>query len=102
MSFSIGKKAKNPLDRVKYSGDLEKDAMAEFDAIDQGYRDRAKQEADRFRRVTDSEYWFAVCFKSREEKNEFLKKVGVKTALMGDKYLDGHMLAKILGIKLGE
>lgn len=95
-----GQGADDPLAGVEYSGDLEKDSAAEFGALTVAYRERAKAEADRFTNATDSEFWFAVCFKTREEKEAFLKAAGVKLKLMGDKYLDGRQLAAVLGIKI--
>lgn len=84
----------DPLGEVEYSGNLAQDAAAELTALEQGYRDRAKQESNRFRDATDSEYWFAVCFKTRAEKEAFLSKY--KLDQLGDKYLDGKKVGKIL------
>lgn len=88
------KPAADPLAGVEYSGDLAADSAAELSAMEQAYRDRAKAEADRFRGATDSEFWFAVCFTSREEKEAFLAGFGL--ARLGDKYIDGRALAKAL------
>lgn len=88
----------DPLAAVEYSGDLQQDAASEFTALEEGYRNRAKAEADRFKRATDSEFWFAVCFTTREEKEAFLRAAGL--ADLGDKYLDGNDVAHHLGIPL--
>lgn len=88
----------DPLRDVEYTGDLQQDAASEITALEQGYRDRAKAEADRFKRATDSEYWFAVCFDSREAKEQFLHRAGL--ADIGDKYLDGREVADRLAIDL--
>lgn len=100
--FSIGggSETPNPLDSVEYTGDVEEDAGREFSALQKGFRERADRENKRRQRATDSEYWFAVCFESREEKEAFLKAARVSKKLMGDKYLDGRMLAKMLGIEM--
>ena len=90
--------AADPLADVEYSGNLEADCQAEFAAIDEAYRQRAKAEDQRFTKATDSEYWFAVCFRDREEKDAFLRAAGVKTMLQGDKYLTGRDLAAVLGV----
>ena len=82
----VGKPAPDPLADVDYSGDLA------------AYRQRAKTEADRFRAATDSEYWVAVCFKTREDKERFLAGAGLLD--YGDKYLDGYIAAKKLGIPM--
>ena len=88
----------DPLAAVEYSGDLAKDAADEFTALEQGYRDRAIAERARFKRATDSEFWVAVCFTTREEKEAFLAAAGLTH--LGDKYLDGHAVADTLGIDL--
>ena len=88
----------DPLADVTYTGDLAADCVAEFEAVDEAYRDRAKREDERYTKATDSEYWFAVCFEGREQKDAFLKAAGVKTRLLGDKYLTGRDLAAALGI----
>lgn len=98
--FKMGGGVVDPLADVQYTGDLQADTDAEFEALKQGYRARASAEADRFRNATDSEYWFAVCFKSREDKEKFLAAVKAKPRLHGDKYLDGYQLAKLLGVDL--
>jgi len=84
----------DPLAKVEYSGDLARDAAAELTALEQGYRDRAKAEAKRFRDATDSEFWFAVCFKTREAKEAFLEAWGLEE--LGDKYLDGRKVDRAL------
>lgn len=79
----------DPFAEVEYTDDLQVDAGAELAALETAYRSRRKAEDQRFRRATDSEYWFAACFQSREEKEAFLAEFGIP----GDKYIDGHVLA---------
>lgn len=88
----------NPLEDVSETSDLETDAHEELNAVQQGFRDRAKREADRFRLATDSEYWFCVCFKTREDKEAFLH--AAKLIAIGDKYLDGYQVARLIGMDL--
>lgn len=88
----------DPLASVEYSGNLAQDAAVEFTALEQGYRDRAKAESDRFKRATDSEFWFAVCFTTREEKEAFLQAAGLSH--LGDKYLDGRQVAHALDVDI--
>jgi len=73
-------------------------AKEELSEVLAGFKARSAREEDRFTDTTDSEYWVAVCFQSRAQKDEFLQ----KTDLMehGDKYLDGMLLAERLGIQL--
>jgi hypothetical protein len=94
----VGKKAPDPLADVAYTGDLEKDSAAELTAMEEAYRGRAKAEQARFTAATDSEYWFAVCFKSREDKEAFLRATGLLRH--GDKYLDGYAAAHALGVEI--
>lgn len=98
---SANSPAADPLADVEYTDNLSVDCGREFEALQKGFADRAKAERKRFRQATDSEYWFAVCFESREEKEKFLKAAGVIKSMMGDKYLDGRKLAQILGVDMG-
>ena len=84
----------DPLAATEYTGDLEADSAAELTELERAYRDRAKNEAGRFKAATDSEYWVAVCFKSRAEKEKFLQDFGLDP--LGDKYLDGKKVAQRL------
>lgn len=86
----------DPLADVEYTGDLARDSEAELDALAKGFRERTKREDERFRLATDSEYWFAVCFKTREDKDAFL--AAARLLPVGDKYLDGYAVARTLGI----
>lgn len=92
------KAAPDPLESVEYTDNLETDSRAELDALAEGFRKRRARENDRFADATDSEYWFAVCFKNRRDKEAFL--AAIKAGRLGDKYLDGYALAKLLGVEL--
>lgn len=74
-------------------------AAEEMSEVLQGFKDRAQQEQKRFVQATDSEFWFALCFQTREQKEEFLRK-WLGSLDLGDKYLDGMQVAAKLGIKL--
>lgn len=84
-----------PAERPK---DLEAVAAQEVSDVLRAFKNRAKNEDGRFVDATDSEYWFCVCFQTREQKDEFLKKLGLWE--IGDKYLDGMRVADVLGVKL--
>jgi hypothetical protein len=88
----------DPLADVEYTGDLPEDSRRELTALQQGFRDRAKREAERFRLATDSEFWIAVCFKSRDDKEKFLRNAGLLA--IGDKYMDGYAVARVLGVPM--
>lgn len=80
------------------TGDAELDSEADLDAVQAGFRARASADAGRKLAATDSEYWFAVCFQTREQKEAFL--AAMKLMEHGDKYLDGQVLAQRLGVEL--
>lgn len=71
---------------------------AEIDALQAAFKRAAAREQKSFEDMTDSEYWVALCFATREAKEAFLQKLGLLE--LGDKYLDGHDAAKILKITL--
>ncbi|GAA2178529.1 hypothetical protein GCM10009785_01450 [Brooklawnia cerclae] len=88
----------DPLSDIEYTGNVETDSATELDALAQGFRSRRNQEEKRFRNATDSEYWFAVCFRDRAAKDRFL--AAINATRLGDKYVDGHALARLLGIDI--
>ena len=98
--FSIGGSEPSPLADVEYSDDGEVDAAREFAALESAYIQRRKAEDKRKRDAVDSEYWFAVCFESRAEKEQFLRAIKAKKRLHGDKYLRGRDFARLLGIEM--
>lgn len=85
----------DPLENVEYTDNLEEDSARELTALEQAYRQRAKNETKRFYDATDSEFWFAVSFQNREEKEKFLQAVGLKN---NTKYITGDQMADALGI----
>lgn len=95
---------KNPppkfIQEIDETGDIEKDYAAEAETIYTGFLKRAKDEGKRFRLATDSEYWCAVCFQTREQKEAFL--AALNLLAQGDKYIDGQALADKIGVKLPE
>ena len=101
-NFGAQSNVEDPLEGVEYSDELGPDAAKEMSALQAGFKSRAQKEKKRFEQATDSEFWFAVCFKSREEKEAFLKAMKISKRLMGDKYIDGHMWAKMLDVDLDE
>lgn len=80
----------DPLAAVDYTGNVEEDSHRELSAMEQAYRDRAQKERDRNREALDSEYWFCVVFRTREDKNAFLERYRLRE--VGDKYLLGKDL----------
>lgn len=90
----------DPLADVKYTGDAEADNLAEFSAIGEAFKARAMAEAARVKAVTDSEYWFCMCFQNREQVEEFLRQTG--WGKEDAKYVDGVNVARSLKVKLPE
>lgn len=82
------------------TGNPEVDSKADLDEVQASFRERIKTENSRFQNTTDSEYWFAMCFQSREQKDAFLRAMNL--FLIGDKYLNGVEVAKQLGIDIPE
>lgn len=102
-SFSMGDLKKEPVKTkaVNETTDLEKDMHEmekELTAEQVAFRAQLKSEKGAMDTAVDSGFWFCVCFVSFDHKEEFLKKSGLE--VYGNKYLDGHKLAKSLGIEL--
>lgn len=86
----------NPLDSLEDTGDIEANVDAELAvALDELLANK-KGKNDAYRVANDDEFWFAVCFQSQEQKDEFLALAGWQS--LGDKYLDGLRLAKMLNL----
>jgi len=78
--------------------DIEAVAEAEITSVLAGFKDRARKEEARFIDAVDTEHWVCLCFQTREQKEEWLRKTGL--AELGDKYLDGMRVADEMGITL--
>lgn len=76
----------------------EQSAKRELSELEAAFKKRAEAEQERVMLATDSEYWFAVCFQTRDQKEQFLR--ALKLIQIGDKYLDGWAVAKKLGVTL--
>ncbi|WP_440899749.1 hypothetical protein, partial [Actinosynnema sp.] len=68
----------------------------ELDVNAQGFRARAKREEERYRNATDSEYWFAACFRTAADLAAFLDAVGLAPA--EGRWVHGDELAAALGV----
>lgn len=79
---------------------LEENTSADLEKIQSAFMKRATQENKRFEEATDSEYWVALCFQTREQKDKFLKNAG--WLAFGDKYIDGRKIAKLLKVPIPE
>jgi hypothetical protein len=94
----------NPLAEVDYgpgdipSTDLRQVAEDEEGAVLKALKASEKADRSRFEVAVDSEFWFALYFQSRAQKEAFLTAMG--WLLYGDKYLNGLQIADHQGIIL--
>jgi hypothetical protein len=90
----------SPLDSLEYTGNPEKDSRQEIALSLEALQNKERKKAlrEHMRLTTDSEYWCALCFETREQKEAFLKAINIYHE--GDKYLDGLDMARRLGINL--
>lgn len=54
--------------------ELERVTSEEVNGVMNAFEQRAQDENARLLDATDSEFWFSVCFQTRAQKEEFLKK----------------------------
>lgn len=80
------------------TGNAETDSAADLDAVQAGFRERAKDDKSRKALATDTEFWACLCFQTRAQKEAFLS--ALKLLDLGDKYIDGLDAAQRLGIDL--
>lgn len=86
-------------EEAQYDGPpVEQTALAELDDLLARFRAQQDQPDVLLGDVTDSKHWVAVAFQTRAMKDEFLYRAGLEDA--GNKYLDGHAVARMLGIDL--
>lgn len=79
-------------------GNAEADSKADLTAVQAAFRARAKAEEGRRELAVDGEFWMALYFKTRAQKEFFIK--ALKWSQFGDKYLSGELIARELGIDL--
>jgi hypothetical protein len=85
----------DPLANVVYANDLAADAEAEYAALLQAFLQPPDQPPAN---VLDSPHWLVAYWPSREAKEKFLTDTGCD--VLGDKYLDGHQVARVLQVTL--
>lgn len=76
---------------------LEAEVAEELGEVEKSSRERMSAENKRFRDMCDTEYWFCVCFTSREQKEELLEKLGLP---LDEKYIAGREFAKAVKAQL--
>ena len=73
----------------------------ELDAVQQGFRDRASAESDRFQDATDTGYYFCIVMENRDQVDALLDHLrGMGANIPEDLYLDGREIARALGCEL--
>ena len=87
------------LDLLPYSGNCENDAKAELNEYQKQAREDLRKEMKRNDEMFDSEFWLAVYFQNRAQKEAFLAAMRILKD-DGDKYIDGQLLAEKMGIRL--
>lgn len=89
-----GRRVKNPLASVEYTGDPERDCFAEADAILAALLDA--DGAGFVGKIYDSPWYVPVIFRDRGQLDSFLRDFGLLK--YGDVYLDGSRLFADLGL----
>ena len=87
----------NPLAGLPDAGGVQENADQEMSAVALEIERNRAAYGERFRIAADPEFFFSVCFQSREQKDEFLKNIGWFDEL-GDKYINGLEVARRLKI----
>lgn len=79
-------------------------ADTEVDDMMAQIRENRRSNAERFRDIEAGEFWFCVCFQSRSQKEDFIRKLLEKFHYnglnFGDKYISGLDLASMLNISV--
>lgn len=93
--------AEDPLAATPFTGDLEIDTKAQLTDLEKAYRARMKTEAERFQAATETAFYFCAVFDSNAQCDTFLKATGLDEG-QSDLFVDGRVLAKLMGIALPE
>jgi hypothetical protein len=83
---------------AEFDGDLQDDADTTMSEALRAVIERKKASMERFRVASDPEFYFCVCFQSREQKEDFLKKAGWESIGDGGRFLNGLEVARRLNI----
>lgn len=94
---SFGKASYDPLADVKYENDLEKDCLAELEALYGAFL--SAKPPENMTDVTDSDIWTVLVFQDRDAKDAFISESGA-SGDQQDKYVDASKLATHLGVAI--
>ena len=92
-------KAADPLKNVPATDNLEADTEAQLGAVEKGFRERAAQEKERFEAATETSFYCCLVFDSGAQCDAWLKATGLDQGA-SDLFVDGRVLAKMMGIEL--
>lgn len=90
--------APDPINQKGYPGDPEGDCAHEIGELEKGFRERMRQEQDRFSNATGGGYYFVAVFETEEQCSAFLKGVGLDKG--GDLFVDGRALADRVSVDI--
>jgi len=93
------KPAPDPIDESLYPGDPEGDAKEELTQVQAGFRERMKEEADRFSHATMTDYYCVVAMETGEQMTALLQALGLKG---NELFVDGNIITDALGVKVPE
>lgn len=91
-------KIENPLDKIDLDGTPEERADAEVSAALQHILDEKQKRRDQYRTMVDHEFWVAICFQNRDQKERFIELMGWTD--LGNKYIDGLKVAERLNVAI--
>jgi hypothetical protein len=84
---------------VEFSGDLQEDSDATMSTALREIIERKKASQERFRVAIEPDFYFCVCFQSREQKDEFLKLAGWE-GVEGARFVNGLEIARQMDIPI--
>lgn len=88
----------DPLEDVADTGSVQGNARAELAAVQTAFYKRRDKTSQKSFAHADTEYWFAAIFETRDQKDHFLRAIGLYDE--ADKYIDGRSLAEHMGVEL--
>ncbi len=84
---------------VPITGNYETDTEAELSETLRRFKESSKSEENTKEKNASTEYWFATYFASKQQRDLFLTALGLLEKLQ-DQYIDGHSLARAIGVDL--
>lgn len=84
--------------KAKLKASLLAEITEDQSEIESATKSAFKAEANKLADVLDSEFYICLCFDSRAAKEQFLSQT--KIAKTDDRFVDGHEIAKRLGVEL--